>query len=446
MKDTLKTIFLLCAMLVFSVTEAGSVQITEIMYDLGSAEGNEADSGREWVEIYNDSGEDVELSSWRFTEEGRNHKIADFGKGTTIPAHGYAVIADNADKFLGDWPTFSGIVFDSSFSLKNSSGTLSLKNESGVEVYSFPYDSSFGASGDGNSLQFDGSKWVASKPSPGESFTLAVLSSEENQQSDDASYEEESSGNKQNSNEEKVDENSASEVEIEIDFPEEVFVGTSFTFSLKLFTSQGNDITNDASMVWIFGDGTSSDRQKGVHIYKEVGTYTALSEVYWRGEKYGREFNVRVSAKQQEVEQADVLMMAEAQDSRPDENLDSSQTVKETETFHKPEEKTPSFVERIPVESSLESAEVANGEKEQIPPLSAAAAESGGIYPQSVWLLALTAFLGLAAASVWSIRGIKAEDAKEASFSEAEQEEKQKYQDKRQKELSIEAKSIDILE
>ena len=69
---------------------------------------------------------------------------------------------------MQDWPNFSGILFDSSFSLTNDPGeTLVLKDASGTVVDQVTYDPSVGASGDGTTLNRSGSSFVAAVATPG---------------------------------------------------------------------------------------------------------------------------------------------------------------------------------------------------------------------------------------------------------------------------------------
>lgn len=137
-----------------------NVVISEIMYDaLGS------DSDREWIEIYNTSADAEDISGWKFFENGAHHKITPL-TSAVIPASGYAVIADNPTAFRADWPTYTGLLFDSSFSLKNTGESLVLKNASSTIITETFYETQFGK-GDGNSLNRVGAGFEARIPSPG---------------------------------------------------------------------------------------------------------------------------------------------------------------------------------------------------------------------------------------------------------------------------------------
>lgn len=136
-----------------------TVSFSEIMYDVPGT-----DTGREWVEIHNDDATPVDIVGWKFLEAGVNHKLVP-QQGSVIPGFGYAVIAGNAEKFLSDNKDFSGLLFQSSFSLSNTGETLVLKDASSTEVASVTYTSNDG--GDGNSLNYVGASWVVRSASPG---------------------------------------------------------------------------------------------------------------------------------------------------------------------------------------------------------------------------------------------------------------------------------------
>src|SRR3989338_11495697 len=142
-----------------------SVIINEIMYDVSGT-----DSGREWVEVYNSGSDSVDLTGWKFLESvgASNHGLSVVSGSLTISANGFAVISNDTTKFLLDWPVFSGNLLKASFaSFNNTSGTLLLKDNTGTVIDQTTYDSSLGASGDGNSLQKSGLSWISALPTPG---------------------------------------------------------------------------------------------------------------------------------------------------------------------------------------------------------------------------------------------------------------------------------------
>ena len=115
-----------CVPIVMYASE--TVVINEIMYDVSGT-----DSDREWIEIYNGGTSSVDVSSWKFFEEGSNHSLTVHIGSAVIPADGYAMIVDSPDAFLLDWPDYSGTILDSSWSsFTNTGESLALKDGAGV--------------------------------------------------------------------------------------------------------------------------------------------------------------------------------------------------------------------------------------------------------------------------------------------------------------------------
>ncbi len=143
---------------------SAQVVVSEIMYDLSGS-----DTDREWIEIQNIGAGTVDIAGWKLFEALTNHGIATTSSGQTfeIPGGIYAVIVDDKDKFLLDWPAFAGALFDSSFSLSNTGEILTLRDIALSDVDSVTYDSSLGGVGDGNSLVRSGATFNAALPTPG---------------------------------------------------------------------------------------------------------------------------------------------------------------------------------------------------------------------------------------------------------------------------------------
>lgn len=128
-----------------------------------------ADSGHEWIEVWNGTNQSIDLSDWEFADNSGDHGLALAVGVITIDAGARFIIADDAVQFLVDYPEFSGILFDSSFSLSNDGETIAVKNAEGGVVDEVAYDPADGADGDGNSLQrSENGTWVGAPPTPGE--------------------------------------------------------------------------------------------------------------------------------------------------------------------------------------------------------------------------------------------------------------------------------------
>lgn len=116
-----------------TVRAAGSVVISEIAAF--------EKSDHEWVEIVNRSAEPVDVTGWKFFEDGINHALTVFrGEGSVLAPGEYAVIADVAANFVADYPQYTGKLFDSSWTTLNENGELiGLRDASGTLVESFTY-------------------------------------------------------------------------------------------------------------------------------------------------------------------------------------------------------------------------------------------------------------------------------------------------------------------
>ena len=125
-----RQIILLLICLLFLIPYSSSLQITEIMFNP-----NGSDSGREWIELYNNDSHKINLSGMIFYEGGTNHKTEPINSTYIIQPEKYAIIVDKPSLFLEDYPhlnqsntTDSNItIFDSSFSLRNSGEFIAIK-------------------------------------------------------------------------------------------------------------------------------------------------------------------------------------------------------------------------------------------------------------------------------------------------------------------------------
>lgn len=107
-----------------------------IMNEIGAYE----PSDHEWIEIYNKGTEAVNIEGWKFYEDETNHGLTAFQGDFVIEPGEYAIIADNAENFVLDYPNFSGTIIDSSWSsLRESGEEIALKDAEGNIVESFTY-------------------------------------------------------------------------------------------------------------------------------------------------------------------------------------------------------------------------------------------------------------------------------------------------------------------
>lgn len=267
------------------------VLITEVMYDLP---GSDTGPGGEWVEVYNSGTQEVDLTAWVLFEADTNHKLLPHVGSLDLLPDQYAVIVNSPDLFLAGYPSFSGTVIDSSFSLANEGETLALKDGSGEVRTEFVYSAAEGAAGDGNSLNRVGGSLRAVLPTPGAraSSEVAVVAS-----SDDASSQ-------------STVLSGASTAKI-TPAKQAVAVGGGSAFALK---NPGNRtaIAGAAefydvepvlpksvregwvSYYWNFGNGVTNKNRRPFHAYDYPGSYVVTVEAYARSERAQTRFTVKV--------------------------------------------------------------------------------------------------------------------------------------------------------
>ncbi|MFT5359783.1 MAG: hypothetical protein ACI88L_000243 [Candidatus Paceibacteria bacterium] len=255
MKALLLTIFVLVPGISFA-----SISVNEIMYDL---EGT--DSDREWLELVNKGPEFVNISNWKFYENSSNHGLTLYSGEEILAPGEFAVIVDSPEVFLSDWPSFTGNLFDSSWSsFSNTGETFAIKNEDGDIVDEVTYSPEDGANGDGKSLQLISDEFTPASPTPGK----------ENQ------------GVEQETNTAISNTQSGEIAEVEyvstFGIPDRVVSGEKIFFDPKLYDNEGNLIFK-ALFQWSLGDGNAREddyRKDFSHVYEHPGVYVVYVEVY----------------------------------------------------------------------------------------------------------------------------------------------------------------------
>ncbi len=119
---------------IFNISNTRALIISEIMYDpVGS------DTGREWVEIYNEESSAVNVSNYKLSEYNANENAKNHGITATdmLYANEYGIISNDVAKFRIDYPGYTGKLYKASFILSNSQGQkVSLRHKpSGASNY-----------------------------------------------------------------------------------------------------------------------------------------------------------------------------------------------------------------------------------------------------------------------------------------------------------------------
>ena len=143
-------ILALISMLPVMVSAQSDIRINEIMYNPSTEQGS--DSNMEWIELYNNDVEAVNISGW--TIDGK--QIAD----KVMQPGDYVVLARNKTAFDADYGALPCSVIATTFVLNNDPGdTIVLCNSTGAEVDNVTYDASWGADGNGKTLERNVAGW-----------------------------------------------------------------------------------------------------------------------------------------------------------------------------------------------------------------------------------------------------------------------------------------------
>lgn len=257
------------------------VRITEIMYDTSGT-----DTGREWIEVYNEGSEPVDLSLWKLFEGNVAHKLTPLGSVTLGPL-GYAIIADVPSKFQTDNPSYTGLLFDSVFSLGNEGETLIMRNPDGVDVDTVSYMSAVGGQGDGMSLQKTwAGTWIAASPTVGSATTQTVSETTPDPEPQTTEGVDEPAAQTSTKNPDVYSSHSSQTIaNVSFDAPEFVvtsgrqrigFVGAPLVFEAKVQSMKNIPLGNVAGFSWSWGDGFQSSGQFVSHTYEYPGDYIAI--------------------------------------------------------------------------------------------------------------------------------------------------------------------------
>ena len=278
--------------LLFSVPSAlyAQVIISEIMYDLAGTDSNE------WIEVQNTSAQSIDLSTWKFFEGNSNHGLTAYQGDPNIPANGFAIIAHDPTAFKSEFAAFTGVIFDSSFSLSNTTGeTLIIRDGTLSDIDSVSYTPDKGGNGDGNSLQKIGSDWDASLPTPGASNSSNTAVSQENSQAN-------SQTTQTNSNSVSTYTSSATEFtsstkqntfSVSIGKDRLAAVSNPVEFKAEVKNADGYS-GRTASFMWTLGDGSMKSGQAVTYNYRYPGDYIVVLNASRAGEDVVARVHVKV--------------------------------------------------------------------------------------------------------------------------------------------------------
>lgn len=231
------------------------VQVTEIAW-MGTAESQFS----EWVEFYNDTDQDVNMSGWKLYEAGGDTVVFTFSK--TIPTKGYILLERTTpsapDPVVGindESGSFGGS------GLANSGEFLVLKDESGTTRQSLDFSGGWpaGESDTKKTMQWNGSSWVTDVATPKSSnIKIADTPKTEISLSGTTTYVP-----------------PKTEPRVELVTPKNVYADVSYEYEARTYLESGQ--VYNGSFVWNMGDGTiykSITPKIVTHTYAYPGTYT----------------------------------------------------------------------------------------------------------------------------------------------------------------------------
>lgn len=267
---------LILIILIFSAKIAfASIEITEIMYDASGT-----DTNREWIEVYNSGSSSINLSEWYFFSNNTKHSLTPDGS-SNLEAGSYAVIVQNVPSFRADWPDYSGLIFDSSWSgLNNEGDSISMKDPDLNVISPVSYTSDMGAKGDGNSLQKLNSEFKGSVPTPGAVNVLNENTNTDSSNNNDSSGGGSSkTGSSSNKDEDLI---TPQPIATKIIAKNTAITRVGFSLDAKTTGHQKEDL-DSGKFIWSFGDGNSVkyDRHKPFeYSYQYPGEYILSLSYY----------------------------------------------------------------------------------------------------------------------------------------------------------------------
>jgi hypothetical protein len=285
--------------LLLPINSHAQISITEIMYDPAGA-----DTKREWIEVFNEGTSDIDLTTWFFFENNVFHKITAYAQ-SILKAGEYAIIADSFTDFLLDYVGFTGLLFDSAFSLNNTGEPLAMTNNAKETIDAFTYTSDMGAKNDGNSLQINNGLAISALPTPGASNSTQPQSPQATSSATSTNTSSNSSTNTNNTNTSTHIQQTPLSIYLPT-IPFKVGIGRNRIVPINtplMFEVEVSETKSSLSYEWSFGDIQNKKGKKVEHIYDFAGMYNVVLTA--KDKESGREV---VSRSVVEVIQPDIVV------------------------------------------------------------------------------------------------------------------------------------------
>ncbi len=107
----------------------------------------------DWVELYNNSNEDIDLGGWILKDDDDTHAFV-FPSPSIIPAKGYLVVVEDMDKFTSLFSNVQNVIGELGFGFGKKGDSIRLYNQDKILIDSVTYDKSWnGAYGNGATFE-----------------------------------------------------------------------------------------------------------------------------------------------------------------------------------------------------------------------------------------------------------------------------------------------------
>ncbi len=222
------------------------------------------DGGREWIEVYNPTDSDIDISGVTVSIKGGAHIVTTpVSGGTTLTPHSFGIIASTVSgqtKFLLDYPSYNGLLLKSSISLVNAGITSISLNLQGSVTDSIP---SYTAAKEGSTYSLIEGVFVTGVPTPGAENVRSTSGTDST-----------STTTIQSGNQVTLSQMSSPSADIVLFLPFEktVVAGAPALFSTQGMTRAGKPLEN-MSYLWSFGEGGQGTGSTTLYRYLYPGRY-----------------------------------------------------------------------------------------------------------------------------------------------------------------------------
>ncbi len=248
---------------------SGSMQVSALVISEVMSNPTGDDSGREWVELYNDATSSADLSTLTISIKGGTAMSVTPLGSASLPAGGYAIIGSTvsgATKFLQDYPTYSGPLFKSAISLVNTGSTSIDIKINGTIINSLP---SYTAAKEGSSLSLIAGSFILGIPTPGA----------DNQADTGGGGSSQTTTATTSNNQATIPQMSppSSDIVLYVPFEKTVVAGADTLFEAYALTHAGG-VINGLTCKWAFGDGGQGTGSTTTYKYAYTGKYVTQVE------------------------------------------------------------------------------------------------------------------------------------------------------------------------